>query len=82
MYLFVSCVFFRLYGSYNVIHNEQMGDVYLALTGGVAERVDLKKQAFDPLVLYYHITLAVKNGEFVSCFVSVCAVDIKLYIYI
>ncbi|XP_041366749.1 calpain-8-like [Gigantopelta aegis] len=60
----------RLSGSYSAIYGGEPGDAYLALTGGVAERVDFQKQKPEDLDIFINIRNSLRKGGFVSCFLS------------
>ncbi|XP_041366750.1 calpain-1 catalytic subunit-like [Gigantopelta aegis] len=59
--------FARLHGSYNAIYGGQASDAYLAMTGGVAERVDFDEQRPEPVHLYNRVRNALQTGALVSC---------------
>ena len=66
--------FLRYHGSYNAVYGGQPGDAFLALTGGVAERIDFEESDEKPRKLYSRIRNAINSGALVTCTVpvSVC----------
>ncbi|XP_070210636.1 calpain-1 catalytic subunit-like isoform X2 [Littorina saxatilis] len=61
--------FARYHGSYNAVYGGQPGDAYLALTGGVAERIDFEDSDDKPRKIFSRIRNAVNSGAHVTCVV-------------
>ena len=61
-FCFFSC--FRLHGSYEGIEGGQTMDALVDLTGGLAERYEIK--GVDPH-MYRHLRIAHKSGAFIAC---------------
>ncbi|XP_041347254.1 calpain-8-like isoform X1 [Gigantopelta aegis] len=59
--------FARLHGSYNAIYGGQACDSYLALTGGVAEVLDFRKQKPDPDQFFARVRNSLRAGSYLTC---------------
>ena len=70
---------FRLCGSYDAVSTVQLGDAFLALTGGMAERLDFGQKTLDPRNLFQRIGNAVRSRVWVSCRADVCSLFFVLF---
>ncbi|KAL8561164.1 hypothetical protein ACOMHN_054535 [Nucella lapillus] len=59
--------FARYHGNYKAVYGGQPGDAYLALTGGVAERIDFDDNEHKSSRLFQRIHNAVNSGALVTC---------------
>lgn len=58
------CILYRLHGSYEAVEGGITMDALVDLTGGLAERYDVKE--YDPTI--YHLILhAHRSGAFIAC---------------
>ncbi|ESP05624.1 hypothetical protein LOTGIDRAFT_102635 [Lottia gigantea] len=71
--------FARFHGSYDEVYGGQPGDAYLALTGGVSERIVFEDHRIEPIKLFHRIRNALRTGALVSCGVWVRHAVLKLY---
>ncbi|KAK6166904.1 hypothetical protein SNE40_023508 [Patella caerulea] len=61
--------FARLFGAYNEVYGGQPGDAYLALTGGVVERIDFDENMIRPEKLFQRVKNSLQSSSLVSCVV-------------
>ncbi|XP_048237270.1 calpain-3-like [Haliotis rufescens] len=59
--------FAKLHGSYNAVYGGQSSDAYMALTGGISERLDFEEDNIDPDSLFRRVRNSLYTGAFVSC---------------
>ena len=67
--LICCCLLTRFHGGYTQIYGGWAGNSFIALTGGVAERVDMDD--IKPPQLFKRVKNALKSGSVIACSVPV-----------